>query len=517
MLSMQPVSRVQLSESVYQDCLAHALMTEREEVMGLLLGASSIEADVAQVKVWSSMTLLRSDKRPDRCEISPEQLVEAAQAAETISAETGVVTRVVGWYHSHPHITALPSHVDLRTQSQYQAMEATFVGLIFGVFNAGLDPGTQLIEVAAFRAVESPSNAPELVGVRVGVEVVPLPLLLPESKLEEKSEFLVRMRKAFTEAARLSLEELRQIPEESASGTSCSSVLISAAAEAQRGERLLSLLSDEVMPLQQHYGYASQNAAVLADLYRRHSNSAWKFPAPPIADQPRRVRRRTAEMATFLPGKCGCGEGGGGCSNCPPPGEDLSSLSLGQRGEAQGEAAAQEPEVLKDSQKHSAIDVPDADEDLPVSALTGAQVGHNDIEKFKEIIGKKCCARVQKPPHERCKMHRIPNSEFCMQHDKLVKTRGTSAVTHFLEPAPEDANVKAHGLSVYEQLDGATIYQDAAKQAWLVRSEKLKSSKEFPWSRGGEEQSLTDAQMWLHTQDKAEDVEAPQVAAKTRA
>ena len=25
--------------------------------------------------------------------------------------ETGTMTRVIGWYHSHPHITVLPSHV----------------------------------------------------------------------------------------------------------------------------------------------------------------------------------------------------------------------------------------------------------------------------------------------------------------------------------------------------------------------------------------------------------------------
>lgn len=24
---------------------------------------------------------------------------------------TGTTTRVIGWYHSHPHITVLPSHV----------------------------------------------------------------------------------------------------------------------------------------------------------------------------------------------------------------------------------------------------------------------------------------------------------------------------------------------------------------------------------------------------------------------
>ena len=43
--------------------------------------------------------------------------------------------RVVGWYHSHPNITVPPSHVDLRTQANYQNMDRDFVGLIFSVFN----------------------------------------------------------------------------------------------------------------------------------------------------------------------------------------------------------------------------------------------------------------------------------------------------------------------------------------------------------------------------------------------
>lgn len=28
-----------------------------------------------------------------------------------MTTTTGRTTRVIGWYHSHPHITVLPSHV----------------------------------------------------------------------------------------------------------------------------------------------------------------------------------------------------------------------------------------------------------------------------------------------------------------------------------------------------------------------------------------------------------------------
>jgi BRCA1/BRCA2-containing complex subunit 3 len=73
--------------------------------------------------------LLRSDKRKDRVEIPPEQLVAAKEHADRNQ------TRVIGWYHSHPNITILPSQLDLKTQLTWQQMEQGFVGLIFSCFH----------------------------------------------------------------------------------------------------------------------------------------------------------------------------------------------------------------------------------------------------------------------------------------------------------------------------------------------------------------------------------------------
>ena len=53
----------------------------------------------------------------DRVECSAAQMAEVAQQAEQITQESGRTTRVVGWYHSHPHITVLPSHIDVDTQA----------------------------------------------------------------------------------------------------------------------------------------------------------------------------------------------------------------------------------------------------------------------------------------------------------------------------------------------------------------------------------------------------------------
>lgn len=68
-------------------------------------------------------------------EASPEQLASAMATAEELSEGGGPKARVIGWYHSHPHITVLPSHVDVRTQASYQMLDEGFVGIIISAFN----------------------------------------------------------------------------------------------------------------------------------------------------------------------------------------------------------------------------------------------------------------------------------------------------------------------------------------------------------------------------------------------
>ena len=156
------VDQVIISDAAWAGCLAHALSTEREEIMGLLLGAfvptSSVNAAQSDngggdddddddegvrpsqqthitVQIFSFRTCIRSDRRKDRVEVSPELLWQAAVYAETLSKRHGRQIRVVGWYHSHPHITVLPSHVDLGTQLAQQFSDSRWVGLIFSVFS----------------------------------------------------------------------------------------------------------------------------------------------------------------------------------------------------------------------------------------------------------------------------------------------------------------------------------------------------------------------------------------------
>ncbi|KAJ7392834.1 BRCA1 BRCA2-containing complex, subunit 3 [Desmophyllum pertusum] len=148
------VDAVKMEADAYMVCLTHALSTEREEVMGLLIG--EVE-DEKVAHIYSVIMLQRLDKRKDRVEISPEQLSDASTQAERIGMLTSKQRpmRVIGWYHSHPHITVWPSHV-----AMYQVMDKGFVGLIFSCFNT--DPTLSgHLKVYCFQSVNTkPEGAP---------------------------------------------------------------------------------------------------------------------------------------------------------------------------------------------------------------------------------------------------------------------------------------------------------------------------------------------------------------------
>ncbi|XP_057967122.1 uncharacterized protein LOC131157178 isoform X2 [Malania oleifera] len=69
----------------------------------------------------------------------------------------GRTTRVIGWYHSHPHITILPSHVDVRTQAMYQLLDSGFIGLIFSCFSEDAHKVGR-IQVIAFQSLDGRQN-----------------------------------------------------------------------------------------------------------------------------------------------------------------------------------------------------------------------------------------------------------------------------------------------------------------------------------------------------------------------
>ncbi|XP_043818862.1 lys-63-specific deubiquitinase BRCC36 [Dromiciops gliroides] len=163
------VAAVHLDSDAFLVCLNHALSTEKEEVMGLCIG----EVDASKiVHIHSVIILRRSDKRKDRVEISPEQLSAASTEAERLAELTGRPVRVVGWYHSHPHITVWPSHVDVRTQAMYQMMDQGFVGLIFSCFIEDKNTKTGRLLYTCFQSVQAQKSA-DYERIEVPIHVVP--------------------------------------------------------------------------------------------------------------------------------------------------------------------------------------------------------------------------------------------------------------------------------------------------------------------------------------------------------
>jgi BRCA1/BRCA2-containing complex subunit 3 len=164
---------VKVTQEVWLTCVTHALSTETEEIMGLLLGDIQYTGEGAAIAyIWGAAPQTREDRRKDRVETNPEQLAAAAAQADKMTAASGKMTRVIGWYHSHPHITVMPSHVDVRTQGTYQMLDSGFVGLIFSCFSEDSNKVGR-IQAIAFQCQDgrtsksvpvwssSPSNVPE--------------------------------------------------------------------------------------------------------------------------------------------------------------------------------------------------------------------------------------------------------------------------------------------------------------------------------------------------------------------
>lgn len=175
--------------------------------MGLLIGEVEDE-NIAHI--YSVIMLQRLDKRKDRVEISPEQLSDASTQAERLGMLTSKKRpmRVIGWYHSHPHITVWPSHVDLRTQAMYQVMDKGFVGLIFSCFNTDPNMSGQL-KVYCFQSVNTKPDGlpPQYQRADIELQIVHTEVL-SEATLNSLSEMPQILSKEEEEAYRKTLNTM---------------------------------------------------------------------------------------------------------------------------------------------------------------------------------------------------------------------------------------------------------------------------------------------------------------------
>ncbi|KAL1490676.1 hypothetical protein ABEB36_013332 [Hypothenemus hampei] len=190
------LNKVILASDVYAICFQHALTTEKQEIMGLLIGEIDEEQCISRIS--GCMILHRSDKQPDRVEISPEQLCGASMYAEKLANTLNRPMRVVGWYHSHPHITVWPSHVDIGTQTTYQMMDPLFVGLIFSVYQSDSRARSNQVQLTCFQASTHEGSKLERREVPLFIETSPfqsynldgianLPKILIQEEVESHS------------------------------------------------------------------------------------------------------------------------------------------------------------------------------------------------------------------------------------------------------------------------------------------------------------------------------------------
>ena len=175
--------KIRLSNDVYRACYHHALSTQSQEIVGLLIGKVENQVvDIVALKI-----VKRLDKKQDRVEISDEQLMETMEFTDVLKAKLNLSElNVVGWYHSHPNITVWPSHVDLKTQFNYQRMSETWIGLIFAVFNKEKVQKSHKYELVAFQA--SPDQGGNLSRITHPIEVVKRDELMDDHVLEEMTK-----------------------------------------------------------------------------------------------------------------------------------------------------------------------------------------------------------------------------------------------------------------------------------------------------------------------------------------
>ncbi|KAI3789657.1 hypothetical protein L2E82_02458 [Cichorium intybus] len=149
------LTSVKMSEDVWLTCLTHALSTETEEIMGLLLGdiQHSKNGSVTAL-IWGALPQPRCDRQKDRVETNPEQLTAASVQAEISFIET---YRNLVFFSVFTHLLLYQENVYVRTQAMYQLLDSGFIGLIFSCFNED-QYKVGRIQVTAFQSLDGKQN-----------------------------------------------------------------------------------------------------------------------------------------------------------------------------------------------------------------------------------------------------------------------------------------------------------------------------------------------------------------------
>ncbi len=100
------MSEIRITADILRKIERHGERTFPEECIGAVLGVSG-ENDGREIVDIIEFENVSADNRRRRSLVAPQDFLRADRAARTRNLE------VIGWYHSHPNVAAVPSAYDL--------------------------------------------------------------------------------------------------------------------------------------------------------------------------------------------------------------------------------------------------------------------------------------------------------------------------------------------------------------------------------------------------------------------
>ena len=169
-------NRVYISKFACKQILGHALSSQQNEVIGMLIGTTvgSTFIVTRTFRVPAVGTETRVNAQAESYEYMIQYMNDVVGNGDN-NSETSL-DRIVGWYHSHPGYDCWLSGIDMETQDLNQSFQDPYLAIV-------VDPTTSLergeICIGAFRTYKKGTNSG-------GLDFYELPLLVFESELNRQ-------------------------------------------------------------------------------------------------------------------------------------------------------------------------------------------------------------------------------------------------------------------------------------------------------------------------------------------
>lgn len=141
---MSSAEKIQISLSAMAEMLSFDFSHEGQETAGLLIGHE--ESDTVYI---DQIRVGEQKGNPVHVEISMEELTNAA--IEISKRNDNKV--IVGWFHTHPGLTAFLSSTDVKTQSIYQSLMPNAVAIVIDGIKYQKNYNYEDLDFGVFRVV----------------------------------------------------------------------------------------------------------------------------------------------------------------------------------------------------------------------------------------------------------------------------------------------------------------------------------------------------------------------------